>query len=150
MVIGIYLRFGACDLEFMKFLQKISPEWPLRLGLGVIYIYSGIDLIRHPTAWHWAVRPLPMAIQDFITAQIGVDRYLVFQGVGELALAFFLIAWFLPRIFPFIAAVLTVVEMALIIVLVGVDAITFRDIGLLGAAFALTVMKAKDTSKEVK
>lgn len=134
-------EFRASNLEFMKFLQKISAEWPLRFGLGAMYLYSGIDLIRHPTAWHWAVRPLPMVIQNFINTQIGINQYLVLQGIGELALAFFLIAWFLPRAFSFIAALLTVIEMTLIIVLVGVDAVTFRDIGLLGAALALVVIK---------
>lgn len=130
----------------MKFLQKISAEWPLRLGLGLMYLYSGIDLIRHPTAWHWAVRPLPVAIQDFITTRVGINQYLVLQGIGELVLAFFLIAWFLPRIFPFVAALLTVIEMALITVLVGVDTVTFRDVGLLGAAIALFLMKQSDAS----
>lgn len=131
----------------MKFLQKISAEWPLRLGLGAMYLYSGIDLIRHPTAWHWAVRPLPMAIQNIITTQIGIDQYLVLQGIGELVLAFFLVAWFLPRVFPFIAAVLAVIEMVAIIALVGVDGVTFRDIGLLGAAAALSLMKQKNPSR---
>jgi hypothetical protein len=127
----------------MHLLQKISPEWSLRLGLGAMYIYSGVDLIRHPTAWYWAVRPLPMPVQNFIHAR-GLNQYLVLQGIGELVLAFFLLAWFLPRIFPFSAALLTAIEMALIIVLVGVDAVTFRDIGLLGAALALTVMKGRN------
>lgn len=132
----------------MKFLQKISPEWSLRLGLGAMYLYSGIDLIRHPTAWHWAVRPLPTAVQNLINTRIGINQYLVLQGIGELALAFFLIAWFLPRIFSFIAALLAVIEMALIIILVGVDAVTFRDIGLLGAALALLAIKGRDSNNE--
>lgn len=125
---------------FMKSLQKISPELSLRLGLGIMYLYSGIDLIRHPTAWHWAVRPLPAAIQNFIHTQIGINRYLVIQGVGELVLAFILLAWFLPKRWVYAVSVLAALEMALILTFITIDAVTFRDIGLLGAACALALL----------
>ncbi len=121
----------------MKFLYKLNPEWTLRLGLGLMYVYSGLDIFRHPTAWYWALRPLPSSLQVFINNEIGINNFLKIQAVGELVLAALFLAWFLPRRLLRLAAFLAILEMALILWLVGVDAVTFRDIGLLGAALAL-------------
>jgi len=60
----------------MNSLQKKLPEMALRLGLGCTFLYSGLDLIRHPTGWYWAVWPLPAAIQNLMNATIGIDQYL--------------------------------------------------------------------------
>ncbi len=124
----------------MSLFRKLNPEWLLRLGLGLMYVYSGLDIFRHPTAWYWAVRPLPQFLQVLINNQIGINTYLKLQAAGELVLAFAFLAWFLPRKFVRWAALLAAVEMALILWLVGVDGVTFRDIGLLGAALALVVL----------
>ena len=113
-----------------------KPEWALRLGLGFMFCYSGLDLIQHPTAWYWAVRPLPDFFQALIN-QIGINRYLQTQGIVELAFAFIFFAWFLPRRIVKIAALFTALEMAGILLLVGINGGTFRDIGLLGGAIAL-------------
>lgn len=136
----------------MSLLSRISPEWPLRIGLGVMYLYSGIDIIRHPSAWYWALRPLPTAVYSFITTQIGIDRYLMLQAGGEFVIGIVLLAWFMPRGVVLIAALATTVEMAAILFFVGVDAITFRDLGLLGGAATLVLLirqqpgaAAKDT-----
>lgn len=132
-----------------KFIQKLSVEWVLRISLGLMYIFSGIDLIRYPTAWYWAVRPLPLFVQNIIS-RIGIDQYLKMQGIGELALALILIFKFIPRFLTIFVAGLTVVEMAAILILVGVDAITFRDIGVLGAALALYIILAGGSPEKVK
>ena len=101
-----------------------------------MFCYSGLDLIQHPTGWYWAVRPLPDFFQTLINA-IGINRYLQIQGVVELMFAFAFFAWFLPKKILKIAALLTTLEMAGILLLVGINGETFRDIGLLGGAVAL-------------
>lgn len=120
-----------------KFLNKITPEWSLRAGLGVMYLYSGIDILRHPTAWFWAVRPVlkwaPSSAQSFDF----MKQFLVSQGVIEIIFALVLLAWFLPKKFPKWIAGLTALEMAAILVLIPIDAVTFRDFGLLGGSLAL-------------
>ncbi len=121
----------------MNSLQKKFPEWTLRLGFGFLFLYSGLDLLRHPTGWYWAVRPLPAAIQNLINTSIGIDQYLRMQGIGELIFAVVFFAWFLPRRIVKIVSLLVALEMAAILLLVGVGGDTFRDIGLLGAALAL-------------
>jgi hypothetical protein len=115
---------------------KLTPEFFLRLGLGLTYAYSGYDILVHPTAWIWAIRALPIAIEPLVILQV--------QGVVELALAFLLLAWFVPKKFVKATALVVALEMFLIIFLVGLDAITFRDLGLLGAALALLVSLKSD------
>lgn len=127
----------------MNSLQNKSIEIPLRLGLGGMFLYSGYDLIMHPTGWYWALRPLPQALQTLINTGIGKDSYLMFQGAGELVIAALLLMWFLPRWTLKIAALATTIEMAAILLLVGLNLETFRDIGLLGASIALFMSSLK-------
>ena len=123
-----------------SFLHRISPALLLRLGLGLMYVYSGIDFLVHPTAWLWAIGALPLPIKQMIATTIGTEKYLMLQGIGELVMAVVFLAWFLPKKLVGVVAALATVEMAAILLFVGLDAITFRDIGLLGAAGALFVM----------
>lgn len=124
-----------------KFLSKITPEWALRGGLGLMYIYSGIDIVRHPTGWYWAVRPLfrflPISMQASFTKPTFMINFLRIQGVIEIVFAVILLAWFLPKKYAKWVAALTTLEMAGILLLIPVDAVTFRDLGLLGGGWAL-------------
>ena len=124
-----------------KYLSKLTPEWSLRLGLGLMYVYSGVDILRHPTAWFWAVRPLfrylPLSVQASFTKPAVMINFLRIQGVIEMLFAVILLAWFLPKRYAKWVAGLTTLEMAGILLLIPIDAVTFRDIGLLGAGLAL-------------
>ena len=124
-----------------KFLSKLTPEWALRAGLGVMYLYSGIDIVRHPTAWFWAVRPIfkwfPAGMRAIFTQSDFMKSFLISQGIIEIIFALVLLAWFLPKKFAKYVAGLTVLEMAGILLLIPIDAVTFRDLGLLGGALAL-------------
>ena len=127
----------------MNFFSKISAEWSLRLGIGIMYLYSGFDIVAHPTAWHWA---LPYWLAQIIRSVVPIDTYLRFQGSVEILMALCLIAWFLkPQIVKWVAF-LSTLEMAAILVLAFLPwsetnfLITFRDIGLLGGSLALTAM----------
>ena len=131
-----------------KFLSKITPEWALRAGLGVMYVYSGIDIIRHPNSWFWAVRPLfkwfPATMQASLSVPAVMTKYLIFQGIGELGLALLLLGWFFPKYLVKWSVVLSVLEFVVILMLIPIDAITFRDIGLLGAFVALWLILQGD------
>ena len=126
-----------------NFINKLSPEWILRLSLAAMYIYSGLDLMRHPKSWYWAIRPLPQFIQQIVNS-FGIDLFLQIQGFLELSFAVILLLWFLPKAWAIAVSFLTALEMAVILIFVGLDAVTFRDIGPLGAAFALYVILYKD------
>ena len=123
-------------------IKKINPEWMLRLGLGLMYLYSGYDLMVKPMHWYGFV---PRWFSQAVGPLISVEGYLRLQGLGELVIGLLFIAWFLGRSWVRFASVLAVAEMAMILLFVGIDPITFRDIGLLGAAVALLVMTFKNS-----
>ena len=59
------------------------------------------------------------------------------QGALEIIFAVVLLAWFLPKKYAKWVAVLTTLEMAGILMVIPIDAVTFRDFGLLGGSLAL-------------
>ncbi|MBI4094603.1 MAG: hypothetical protein HY435_00200 [Candidatus Liptonbacteria bacterium] len=124
----------------MKFLMRISPEWSLRITLGAMYLYSGQDLIRHPSAWTWAI---PFWLRELISKVMTVDAYIRFQGAVEVVFALVLLAWFARPVLVKWIALLSTLEFAAILALAFMPfseanfLITFRDIGLLGASLAL-------------
>ncbi|MDO8600890.1 MAG: hypothetical protein Q7R73_04805 [bacterium] len=125
----------------MNYLQKISAEWPLRLGLGFMYIYSGIDLIRYPSGWTWA---LPWWFSKIVSSFIPIETYLRIQGAGELIFAAILLAWFLNKKIVAAVALISVFEFLFILFFSPQFTITFRDIGLLGAAASLFLIALKN------
>ena len=120
-------------------LRKLNVEWALRLSLGAMYLYSGIDIVRHPNAWTWAIRSLPTFINEPIS-RFGVEKFLNIQGATEIIFGAILVLWFMPRFLVKLTGLASSLEMILIVLLVGVDAITFRDIGLIGPGLALFLM----------
>ena len=120
----------------MDTFRKLNAEWALRLSLGAMYLYSGIDIVRHPSAWTWAIRSLPAWINGPITT-FGVENFLYVQGVVEIILGALLLGWFVPKKVVRYIGLISALEMAAIVLLVGIDAVTFRDIGLIGAGLAL-------------
>ena len=125
----------------MYLIQQKLSEWALRLCFGFLFLYSGLDLVQHPGGWYWAVRPLPLIIQNLMINPIGVDRYLRMQGIAELIFAAVFFAWFVPKWMVKTVSLLVAAEMAAILLMVGLSGDTFRDIGLLGGALALFFMK---------
>lgn len=125
---GNYLR---------KALENLNPAWPLRLGLGLMYLYSGFDLFYHPEYWEGF---LPAWMERGLLQITSVDAYLRMQGLGEFIIGLLFLVWFSGKWGVRAASILAALEMALILLLVGVDRITFRDIGLLGAALAILII----------
>jgi hypothetical protein len=120
----------------MNFLQKLSPALVLRVSLAASYIYSGYDLLMHPKGWYWAINLLPEFVKEIIDL-MGRDQYLKIQGAGELMLGFIFLAWFLPRVFVRYASLLVVLQMAAVLIFIGLSLETFRDVVILGAGLAL-------------
>jgi hypothetical protein len=118
-------------------IKNITAEWALRLSLGIMYAYSGFDILRHPKAWRWAIQQLPAIIKTPIASSIGVDKFLFIQGWVEIAFAIILLFWLMPKILVKLVAILSTIEMVAIVFLVGVTDVTFRDIGLIGSGLAL-------------
>lgn len=133
----------------MKLSEKALAAWVLRIGLGFTNLYAGIFLILDPPRYY---KYLPEWFLGALPPAISVDFFLRAQGVMELLIAFMLISWFLGKGWVRTATILYALEMSLIIVFIGVDPVTFRNIGLLAGAVALLflVLKKEPASVSVK
>jgi len=100
----------------------------LRLGLGVTFLWVGVMIFQNPEGWGafiqpWAARlmPVPLTLAMQSTAALDV-------AVGLLLLA---------GVFVWAAAALGAVHLVTVLVTVGVNTTTVRDIGLLAASLSL-------------
>lgn len=121
----------------LRFLTK--PTFFLRLGFGLMYLYSGYDLVVNPKHWQGFITDAPKFINRLATS-VGTTNFLRFQGLAELAIALGLLAWFLPTRLVKWLVLAAVLEMAAILVTVGINLITFRDLGLLGGLAGLLLL----------
>ncbi len=129
-------------------ISRFKPDFFLRLGLGLMYVYSGYSLLTQPTSW---IQFVPFGFKEFLNNFSGLDLLIKFtnidpnpvitfvqiQGVLELVIAIIFLFWLSPRWLVKWSAFITAVEMGLILIFGRIDLVTFRDIGLLGAALAL-------------
>ncbi len=123
----------------MNFFSKISPEWPLRIGLAATYLYSGWSIMTAPTSWTQFV---PGWFKGLVTPIMPLEVFMRIQAAGELVFAIALLLWFLKPFFLKYVALLGGLEMAGILFFgsSGIDLITFRDLGLLGGFATLFLM----------
>src|ERR1043166_6414668 len=101
-------------------MMKIGTEWPIRVGCGFVNLYSGFFLLTDPQRYY---KYVPDWLNHVANAFASLDSYLRLQGIGEMIIAIFLFGWFLPRWCVRIAAVLLTLEMTLILIFAGVDAV---------------------------
>jgi hypothetical protein len=124
---------------------RIRTEWPLRMGCGCVNLYAGFFLLTEPALFY---KYVPGWLSHGAEAVASVDVYLRLQGLGELTIALGLLGWFFPRWCVRLASAPLTGEMMLILLCVGVDAVTFRNIGLLGAALALLISSSQDIGEQ--
>ncbi|MBI4135986.1 MAG: hypothetical protein HY481_00335 [Candidatus Vogelbacteria bacterium] len=122
-------------------MNRLKPEFALRLSLAVMYIYSGYSLVTSPTSWTQFV---PFGFKEWLAKiNFPVAAFVQVQGAVELAIAAVFLLWFLPRRLVKWLAFIAALEMALILIFGRIDLVTFRDIGLLGAFLALFLIYAR-------
>lgn len=98
----------------------------LSTGLGVVFLWIGIDILRHPDAWlGFLPGNIPLGISRETALQLG--------GAFDTVLGAILIM----RWWPKITATLAALHLAGIIAIHGLDGVLIRDVGLLGCALAL-------------
>lgn len=100
----------------------------LRIGIGVTFLWVGYMIWRAPVAWGsviqpWAMRFLSAPLKEVMLATAVMDIV-----VGVLML--------LNRL-VYLAGLAGAVHMVIILITVGIDSVTVRDIGLAGASAAL-------------
>ena len=116
----------------MKEIKKLTPEFVLRIGLGMTFLYAGLHVAFDPTSWigfvpHW----LGMIVNPHL--------FLVIHGIAEIILGGLILSgFFLPA-----ASLLVFLDLFSILVFYGVDDATFRDFGLMMAVLALFLLVRK-------
>lgn len=121
-------------------MKKITPELALRIGLAGVFVYAGINSLLNPTAWigyipQW-INNVPL-FSELVEGLQFRELFLKIHGAFEILLAVALLIGFWKRI----TSILAFLSMAGILVFYGVDDVSFRDFGLLGAAYALMIMQ---------
>lgn len=111
--------------------KKINPALVLRVGIGGTLVYAGTSILVNTQNW---IGFVPRWLTDF--SGISVETLLIIHGVFELILGLFLIFGFFLKI----SSLLSFFDFFSIIVLAGIDLVTFRDFGLLMAALALFIL----------
>ncbi len=110
--------------------QNLTPLL-LRFGLAFVFAYAAIGSLVNPDEW---IGYLPSQLTEHLSATLLIK----FFGVYELLLA----VWLLSGVYVRYAALLCAATLGGIIVSnLGILIVTFRDIGLLFAALALTLAK---------
>jgi len=100
----------------------------LRLGLGLTFLYVGVEMLRVPDNW---LGYLPQNLPLNLTPGSALQLVAIFN-LGLSAL-------FLSGNLTRFAAFLATLHLATVLVMHGLDSTLFRNIGLLGATIAMTL-----------
>lgn len=105
----------------------------LRIGLGLTFLVIGIFILRDPEIWGSFINSsllqfLPISLRNFM---IGVAIFDIAIGVS-----------FLLNFLTWIFALLASLHLIGILLVSGINSITTRDIGLLGATITLFLITA--------
>lgn len=122
---------------FESDLRHLSPPFILRLGVGFVLVYAGINALLEPAAWlgfipHW------------VGAIVAPTIFLLIFSVFELILGF---AIFFGR-FLTTSSMLAFWVLIFILIFYGVNDITFRDFGLALASLALFFISLREREKK--
>ena len=115
-------------------LRRITPELVLRLGLAGTFLYAGISSLANPSNW---IGFIPQWTETLL--RLPRETLLLGHGILELLLALALILGIAKRA----TALIIFFDIALIILLYGIDDVTFRDFGLLMMSLALFLSNKK-------
>ena len=116
------MKYGRYGLSYMF----------LRWGLGLTFIYIGLDIFFHPDLWLGYV-------PDEVPFGLARGTTLRAAGLFDLAVGALMIIRFMPKLMGFLAAV----HLISVAVFNGLDAVLIRNVGLLGAAMAVWFWPAK-------
>jgi hypothetical protein len=123
----------------MKYGRYGLPYLILRAGLGLTFIYIGVDILRHPDLWIGYVPNETMF-------GLSRDSLLRFGGFFDLIIG----ALLMTKTAPKIGGSLAVLHLMGIFTLNGIDSVLARNIGLLGAAIAVAIWPSSYRKKKHK
>lgn len=98
----------------------------LRISLGIVFLWIGLDIFRHTDAWI-----------GYVPAELpfGLDRVLAIKinGAFDATIGAFLILGWWPKVIAALAAL----HLIGVLGAQGIDQVLIRDVGLLGTSLAL-------------
>lgn len=102
----------------------------LRVALGITFLWIGILIVQDPEAWGgyiqpWAANLLPLPIKEMMLG----------TGALDIVIGFLLVT----NILTWLAAAVGAIHLVIVLVTSGINSITVRDIGLLGASIAVSL-----------
>lgn len=110
----------------MKYGRYGWPHLFLSWGLGIVFLWIGFDILRHPVDW---IGYVPAGL----TFGFARETLLKLNGIFDIALGAALFLRFWPKMAAFLAAL----HIIGILVTSRIDAVLIRDVGLLGMSLAL-------------
>lgn len=105
----------------------------LRMGLGITFLWIGILILKDPVGWSAMINP---KIQNLLP--IPTKIIMANTAILDIAVGIFLIINFIPFL-TWIAAVIGTLHLIMVLIATGIDAITVRDIGLVGGTIAISL-----------
>lgn len=115
----------------------MTVERLLGLGLGFTFLYAGIASLIDPRPW---IGFFP----EWTEVIAAPATLLVVHGIVQIIVGAALAGGFVLRVTSAVAAL----DLAAIVVFYGIDAVTFRDVGLLITAVTLFLIARGDLDKK--
>lgn len=105
----------------------------LRVGLGITFLWIGVLIFRDPQFWSgfiqpWAADLIPVPLESAMISTAILDVL-----IGLLLLV---------DVLTWVAALVATIHLAVVLITVGIDVVTVRDIGLLAGTLALAWARA--------
>jgi uncharacterized membrane protein YphA (DoxX/SURF4 family) len=115
---------------------KMNKEYVpliLRIGLGIPFFWFGIDKFFNPIFW---ARFIPEYMKSLIP--ISINSFMYLQGTIEVLVGIFLIIGLFTRITSYLSSIILIV----VIISVGFNNISLRDVGLLSISISLIYLNS--------
>lgn len=103
----------------------------LQISLGITFFLTGLYILKDPNGWTkfikpWAKDLLPIPKDQAMRL---TGYYDLFQGL-----------WLISSLFTPLAAFFATIHMIIVLIVAGIDQVTYRDIGILGASISLLLL----------
>lgn len=102
----------------------------LRIGMGITFLWIGILIAQNPDAWGGYIQPWALKLMPLPVHQLMFGTAMFDIGIGVLLLI---------NILSGLAGLLGALHLAAVLITTGINAITVRDIGLLGGAITIAI-----------
>lgn len=103
----------------------------MRIGMGITFLWIGILIFRDPEGWGGFIQPWALKLLLVPVRQAMISTAILDMVIGLLLI---INRW------TWIASALASVHLMIILITAGINEVTVRDIGLLGAAIALAIV----------